>query len=720
VKADRDASRNPLFDVMFAFNDFDIASPAAQNHVTVKLSPYRIKRQSSNFDLCLIAAESEGLFKFSLQYYSDIFEQSTIQSFVNCFLTISEMVSAKPDSPLSGIEIAAPAPIPVIHPTVKHEDPAMETIPGLFQKQAKQSPGSTAIIYNSQVINYQQLLNRSLAFAEAIDSRHIQKKSVIAIRAERGPEMISAMLGVMFAGCLYLPIDPQLSTERAAAIFKNADAAAAIILPGDGLADFATNTILIGTVPVKPTMAFQLTQVCGTDIAYVIYTSGSTGEPKGVAIQHQSIVNTLRWRMQYYHFNESDVTLQIPSYYFDSSVEDIFTTLISGGALVLTSERIFKDLDFFVEICTKNKVTNLLMIPSLYSEVLYRLKDAVNLSLRFVTLAGESIGENIVRRHFNIMPAVELYNEYGPTECSVCATVYRFSPTHTKVFIGKPITGIDCMVLNKDLNNCPAGIAGELYLSGIGLAKGYYNKPEETKSRFIQNIFGGGLMYATGDMVKRNADGNLEFLGRFDDQLKIRGYRIELQEIEHQIRQIAMVKEVVVVQQQAGNMLVGYFTAVEKISAERLKNVLEFKLPMYMIPASLIQLEEFPRTSNGKISRKALADRVIVRSEVNTKIKAVTELEKKLLYSWRGIVGIDSIGVLDNFFETGGNSINVLSFQHLINKEIGVLIPVDRFFQYANISRLAAFIAGQTQVLPLQHQPVSDLADTLDLFNQDV
>lgn len=714
LKIERDLSRNPLFDVLFSFLDFDRIDTSGFSGSDLRIAPYPSRRSNAAVDLTLIASEKDGRFTLRFEYYSDVFARSTIEQFASAFKVIAETVATDEDImtrdiPLLAADKLRPETEPVSIASPDH------TMVSMFLEQVKMNASHTALVFNDENISYSSLYYRALSYAEQIRKTGIEKQSVIAIRVHRGVEMISSMLGVMLSGCAYLPIDPDLPMERALYIVEHASASAVILSQQDALRHHCKREICIEEVPIFSDATIDWELPSPTDLAYIMYTSGSTGLPKGVAIEHRSIVNTLSWRSKYYGFGASDATLQVPAYWFDSSVEDIFTPLVSGSRLVLTTVRIFSDISYLLDLCRSQEVTNLLMVPGLYREVLSRIKEPG--ALRFVTLAGESISEDIVASHFEILPNVELHNEYGPTECSVCATVHRFTKDRTKVLIGHPVTNINCYVLNRDMNYCPPGVPGELYLSGAGLARGYYRNEEQTERSFIPKLNGEGLMYKTGDVVKWNEQGELEFLGRNDDQVKLRGFRIETAEIEHRLLQYGTIKEAVVVKDSQREILCAYFRASEEIPVREIKAWLSARLPAYMVPGHIQQLEALPRTSTGKINRKKLGAPAPEKREETT-MPVLNELEQKLLALWRRAVNTENVQAHENFFESGGNSINILSFQGRLQLELGINVPVDKFFQYPNVLQLAAFISTEVNTPVATTAPLEELSDKILLsFN---
>ncbi|MGM1050693.1 MAG: amino acid adenylation domain-containing protein, partial [Bacillota bacterium] len=431
------------------------------------------------------------------------------------------------------------------------------------------------------------------------------------------------------------------------------------------------------------------------DLAYVIYTSGSTGVPKGVMVKHRSIINTLLWRKGYYGFNDKDVTLQIPSYTFDSSVADIFTSLISGSSLILIDQDKRLEISYLKNTIIKNEVTNFLITPSSYNSLLDSGLGDIE-TLRVITVAGESLRESVLRKHFEIFKDVRIINEYGPTENSVCTTVHEIEDKESEVLIGKPISNISVYILDKHGSLSPIGVPGELCVGGAGLAHGYLNRTELTAEKFVPNPFiPGERMYRTGDLVRWLPDGNIEFMDRIDHQVKIRGFRIELGEIESRILELEAIKEAVVTarEDESGDKyLCAYIVSEKEIPTSRLRNLLSENLPDYMIPTYLVRLERLPLTPNGKVDRKALPE-----PEDGTSTEYVAPrnaTEEVLTRIWNEVLGREKVGIYDNFFDLGGHSLKATILMSKIFKEFSKDIPLKVLFKSPTIKELSEYIGN--------------------------
>ncbi|MCP4154116.1 MAG: amino acid adenylation domain-containing protein, partial [bacterium] len=644
--------------------------------------------------------------------------------------------------------------------------PKAKTIHRLFEEQVERTPDNIGLVGSRQLavgkgetvgrpefqsrqataVTYRELNEKSNRLSQLLKSKGAEPGKIVAIMVERSIEMIIGLLGILKSGAAYLPIDPASPGERIN--YMLADSHTKILLTE------VSNTIeqeknteewkkkgieLIGFSELKKERV-QVTEEKrrqpSSTLAYIIYTSGTTGKPKGVMIQHRSIVNTLTWRKNYYKFGEKDVVLQMASYTFDSSVEDIFTSLLSGTRLITLPREKRLNLDYLKTTILREAVSHLLSVPSLYQSLLNEIPDSLR-GLDFVTVAGDGFTGELVRNHFEKLEHVKLFNEYGPTENSVCSTVYEFTPGGDRILIGKPINNVSCFITDKNSRLVPVGVVGELSLSGQNLSIGYLNNQELTAERFANNKLqitnykqipnnkkqktkkekiAGSLspsfpnnrnpitdnhLYITGDLCRWLPDGNIEFLGRIDNQVKIRGFRIELGEIESCLSAHPGIKETVVIARKStddNTILCAYYvynTAETTQQPEsELKNHLTQYLPGYMIPNVFTNLEKLPLTPNGKVDRKALLEMPIPNTEVQIHIAPRNSIEKRLVRIWSNILGLPEggIGIDEDFFDIGGHSLRATVMVSKIHKEFNVKLPLSEIFKRNSIRTLSETI----------------------------
>jgi amino acid adenylation domain-containing protein len=608
----------------------------------------------------------------------------------------------------------------------------------LFADQVEQTPDHTALVGKEEGekgrsgegkkeihLSYRKLNEKSNQLAHLLIEKGVLADDIIGIMIDRSIEMIIGLLGILKSGGAYLPIEPDYPGERINYIL--ADSGAKMLVTTSSLMEEGEKVIRWEGKKNFDTVFLDFTEgynfypstllpfyLSPYSLAYVIYTSGSTGNPKGVVIDHRSIVNTLLWRKKYYRFQPDDVILQIPSFIFDSSVEDIFTPLISGSRLIIIPGENRLNLNYLRESIEKNNVTHFLIVPGFYNAFLEEMGEHLR-KVKFITVAGESFGEELVTKHFATLTKVELYNEYGPTENSVCTTVYRFTPGNTGVCIGKPIDNVHCYVLNRHGDLTPIGIPGQLFIAGKGLSRGYLNNPELTARKFL-SVFSMSssfyrsymsymsyIIYRTGDMARWLPDGNIEFLGRMDFQVKISGYRVELGEIESHLLKHPSIKEVAVVAKESGEnkYLCAYFVFKKDRENTEVTEIIEYlkgELPDYMIPSYFASLENMPLTPGGKIDRKALKS-FDTDGLTDDYTPPRDRMEEKLTRIWSELLGIDKdkIGIDSNFFELGGQSLNATILVSRIYKEFNVKVPLQQVFKNPLIRGISTYIKSSAQ-----------------------
>ncbi|WP_432408908.1 amino acid adenylation domain-containing protein [Wukongibacter sp. M2B1] len=708
----RDMSRNPLFDTMFTMQNIESEELKIED---VKFETYGIENKAAKFDLTLSAVEAGEIIEFDLEYCTELYKKETIQRLSRHFKNILRKIAENPEESIDQIDMLTEEEkrqLLIDFNDTKREYPRDKTIHELFEEQVEKSPDNIALIFEDKEVTYRELNERSNQLARVLRKRGVGPETIVGIMVERSIEMIVGILGILKSGGAYLPIDPEYPEERIEFILE--DSAVNILLTQKSTSNQLSYRGEI--LQFKNGMEYEEVDSSSLEIinrsnnlAYIIYTSGSTGNPKGVMIEHRTIINTLLWRKNYYIFNQDDTILQIPSFSFDSSIEDIFTPLISGSKVIMISQDQRFNIHYLKEVIVKNKITHFLITPVLYKAFLEEAPRSLN-GLRIVTVAGDSFTEEFVKRHFEKLKNVRLVNEYGPTENSVCSTVYEFNKNDTEVKIGKPINNVKCYILDESKNLSPTKISGELCIGGDGLARGYLNREELTAEKFVENPFvPGERMYRTGDLARWLPDGNIEFLGRIDHQVKIRGFRIEPGEIEAQLLKHGSVKEAVVIDRKGKDndkYLCAYIVSEEEISVSDLRKHLSKELPEYMVPSYFVQLEKISLTPNGKIDRRSLP---LPEGNISTGVEyeapsSITE--EKLVEIWKEILGIEKIGINDNFFSLGGHSLRAAAMVSKIHKEMNVEVPLREVFRLATVKSLAKYIKEAKSSIYIGIQPV--------------
>lgn len=594
-----------------------------------------------------------------------------------------------------------------------------ETIVDLFVQQALKTPDNIAVLIEGKEITYQELNTKSNQLAHYLRRLGVEEEMLVPICINRSLEMIIGLLGILKAGGAYVPIDPEYPKERIDYLIED------------------TNSRIVVT-DVNSTNLFkkyeeELESVCLTtdweviaqeseehpnnaltskNLAYVIYTSGSTGQPKGVMIEHQSVVNEISSYSAIFKFDSTDKQLVLANYTFDASVEQIFVPLISGSCVVLISKEDQLDPDKLSTLLEETGITHFQTTPSF----LRRIKPQFYSSLKRVCSGGETCPVDLAVQWSQY---VDFFNKYGPTEATVnvCYHFYDRQRQYAgQLPIGKPLPNNQLHILNAYGDPVAVGEAGELHIGGVQVARGYLNKPELTAAAFIDNPFGeeGTRLYKTGDLAKWLPDGNVDYIGRTDDQVKVRGYRIELGEIESTLGQHPSVRQCVVVAKDDGagdKRLVAYVVPETPLDTVAVTHYLLSKLPDYMVPFPIVQLPTLPLTLHGKIDRASLPDLSSERPELSVLYKSPeTNTEKQIATLWASLLQLDKVGVNDNFFELGGNSLLAVKAITTLKERYNYQLPVAILYQHATVRGVAQFLNGINQdTLPsATQQPTSD------------
>ncbi len=638
---------------------------------------------------------NSGIYTIAYDYLTDLFTSQEIKFIHKRFKTILFDVIKHANKKVSEIEILPKEEIELLNNFNKTDFiyDNSKTLIDLFEESVTNYPNNIALVYKDTSYTYRELNNMANIIADKIAQKNI-KNCKIAILCKKSAWMVASLLGIMKSGNCYIPIDGEYPEERIKYIIENSKAS--LLITSEEYKDLYEYESKIILDDLDYTLTINFTNLAKPDdLAYMIYTSGTTGNPKGVKIKHKNIINTLIWRKALYKFDETISVLQIPSFSFDSSVEDIFTPLISGSKLVIPSVTRM-DVNVICEELVKNNVDHFLVVPSLYKVLLHEKLNSLS-GLKFVTIAGESFPMSLVKDHFEKLPHVRLINEYGPTENSVCSTYYELTKNDEIILIGKPIYNSKCYVLDKNLKQLPIGVKGELYVSGPGVSDGYLNKPDMTKQRFLDNPFDPKYkMYKTGDIVNRHFDGNLEFIGRDDGQVKLHGFRIELKEIEKNILKNKDVSDSIVLIKEAKNKtqkLVAYITTYKTdFDVSELYEDLRKTLPFYMIP-TIVKMESFPLTPNGKIDKNKLP---IPETKNVESVLPKTELELTILNICRGVLENDKLGVEDDLYTIGGaDSLGILTINSRLFAK-GFKLSTQDFYSYPTVRSLANYISKET------------------------
>ena len=715
---ERDASRQPIFQTVFVLHKTQLLHEEGIAAFTLEESGARMKlgqlslesvaleQRVAQFDVLLMMAEVNEHLTASFEYLTDLFDATTISRMAANFVTLIESLTAKPYLPVSGLPLLTAVEQRQLHEWNAASIaflPRDRCIQELFQEQVERTPDQPALIAGAEQLTYLELNRRANQLAHHLRQLGIGAESLVGVLMERSLDMVVALLAILKAGAAYVPLDAAYPKQRIS--FMLEDAAVPVLLtqrhlmdqlppiPGQVIAlDAEWNTISQQSVenPVNLNTPGNL--------AYVIYTSGSTGQPKGVAIAHHSVVTLLRWAHRVFPAEVLRGMLASTSICFDLSVFELFAPLSCGGRIILVRNA----LELRELAGAAAEVTLVNTVPSAAAELIRG--GALPESVKVVILCGEALTKTLVEQLYSGSSAAQVYNLYGPSEDTVYSTAALTDPGETSApSIGKPISNTQAHVLSNYGECVPIGVAGELYLAGEGLARGYLQRPELTAERFIPDPFSrkpGARMYRTGDLARYLVDGNLEFLGRIDQQVKIRGYRIELGEIETVISEHPAVREAVVVTREdvPGEKRVVCYLVVKDGSAPavgELRQFLKQKLPDYMVPAIFIMLPQLPLTANGKLDRRALPAPEGERPDLSVAYQAPRSgAEAELARIWAEVLGVEQVGIHDNFFELGGDSI--LSIRIISRAaQAGLHLSPPLLFQHQTIAELAPLAAQQ-------------------------
>lgn len=705
----RSLSINPFFRVMFIYHPVTEVPSFGQE---LKLSHSFFNPGVSKFDLTLYVANENGRLSSGFEYATDVFQKSTIIQFQEHFRLLLETITTEPDQKIVDLHMLTEEEESIFlrkpNP-VENQISSFTGIQHIFEHVAKTRPDKTALTFNGESISYEILNRRAEIVAAALLEKTNKSNETVVLCVERSIDMIVGMLGILKAGCAYLPIDPNYPAERLDFILEDAKAdiiltQSSLIAVFDGL---GKDVLMLDAVQKTDNQTIATMPKVNADaIAYIIYTSGSSGQPKGVPITHRNIINSTAGRLAFYP-NNPEVFLLLSSISFDSSKAGIFWTLCTGGNLILTENRIEQDISKIENLVQEHAVTHTLMLPSLYKLILEHGTVSNLGSLKTVIVAGEACAPVIADLHFEKLPNAGLYNEYGPTEATVWCLAHRVEKEDGSkgVPIGKPVAGSEIYLLNETMKLVPYGAVGEIFIGGPGISRGYINKSGLTETAFVPHPFSENpvdRLYRTGDLGRYRKDGAIEFLGRMDQQVKIRGYRIELEELEKVLVDDPSINDAVALVQEFGSgesrRLVAYVVSNEIFDAASVKRSLKSRIPDYMLPSKLIAVDSFPVLPNGKIDILAL--RSMGGSE-NGKEQDEDSLptnatETKLVDIWQDVLHISPIGIHDNFFEIGGDSL--LSIQVIAKaRASGMKLSPNQFFEYQTIAELADFVIAKNE-----------------------
>jgi len=709
VQPKRELNRAPLFQVMFVLQN----APLPQLKLAdLTLVPIEIDNGTAKFDLTLYMREAEREMTGSVAYNTDLFESTSIARLIECFQVLLESVADNADQHISKLALLKPAQQQQLLTEYNQTDqayPLDRFIHQLFEAEAETRADALALVYEKENLSYGELNRRANQLAHYLQSMGVGPEAPVGICMEPSIETVIGILGITKAGGAYVPIDPSFPKERVN--FMLDDVRASVLLTRQRLLEKFSEckAQVINTDADWQTVASYSDEnphshVEPGNLVYIIFTSGSTGTPKGVAIEHRQLLNyiySIRERLRL-PFPASYAT--VSSIAADLGNTTVFPSLCFGGSLHIISSDRASDPHALAEYFQEHEIDCLKIVPSHLSALLTSVRSEQVIPRKRLILGGESSSWSLIEKIRSLAPNCLIFNHYGPTESTVgvltCEAEDRLSNESASVPIGRPIGNIKIYLLDQYFEPVPIGVPGEVHIGGFGLARGYFNRPELAAEKFVPNPFShqpGARLYRTGDLARYGPSGNIEFLGRIDDQVKIHGFRIELGDIKAVLDQHPSIRELLVTTYEAlgAKAVAAYivFNEGEKVAISELRDYMKKRLPEYMIPAAFVTIDSLPRLPNGKINRKALP--APDNSEVESKTvyePPAGPVENEIAGIWTRLLGVKQIGARDSFFDLGGHSLLATQLIARIYDVFQVSIPLRSIFERPTVAELAMVI----------------------------
>ncbi len=677
LKLHRVSGQSPLYQVMFNL----LPKNTVQEIDGQKICVQTVDRGYAHLDLSLTMQQREEDYIGTLEYNTDLLSREKMVQFAKHFQRLASLVVQNPETKIAEIDLLSDTEKEI--QLVQWNAPALDyhkekSFLTEIETWAEKTPGHVALVCGKTRYTFEQMNTLANRVAHHLLDQGVTPEAKVALCLDRSAEFIAALLGALKIGAVYVPIDPRAPKERKEFLLQELNPA------------YVMNKKDFGQLPTHQ-VENPVLDLPENRLAYVIFTSGSTGIPKGVEIEYRSINDRVMWKSTAYPLNSKDVALHAYSFIFDGAIINYLWPLCSGSTLVIATQEELMDSAELVKLIRKWKVSTVDMLPSLLDGL---VEDELHTcsSLRRVFSGGEALDMDLVTNFYKKCGA-RLYNTYGPTEATVEATVWECTGEFNEGIapLGKPIADTQLYVLDRDQNDVPVGVPGELYIGGTGLARGYLNDPELTRQRFVS--IAGRRLYRTGDLVKYQSDGTLIFLGRMDSQIKVRGFRVDLTEIESAMRLIDDVETAVVLPK--GDALHKKLVAYVKLGERKkmgdieqsVKNFLDTRLPSYMIPQSVTVLDAFPTLPNGKLDYKAFPQ---PKSQLpKPRTRRYKPLEYKLLKIWEEVLEVQGLSITDNFFDSGGTSLLAMRLIAKIKRTLGISAPITDLLLHPTIEKLA-------------------------------
>ncbi|MEO8849447.1 MAG: amino acid adenylation domain-containing protein, partial [Casimicrobiaceae bacterium] len=703
-----------IFDSVLVFENYPVGKMLVDKEWGLQVENISIN-EHNNFPLSIVISAEEQI-KLQFSYNGGLLERRYVEEISGHFENILFQIAENRTEKISDLTILTHKERETLLTAFNNAEKVFtntDSIIDHFEDQVNKTPGKVAVIFDAEEISYIELNKRANQIAHYLRKKGVTNETLVPICIERGIQMIAGILGILKAGGAYVPVDPAYPEDRINYMIE--DTAGNLILSSPKSSRKLSLSDQVEIIELNKDFSVIADEsvedlhvgISPADLAYIIYTSGSTGRPKGVMVTHKNVVSLVTDN-DYASINSEDILLSTGSSSFDATTFEYWSMLLNGGRLVLCEESKLLNSDLLRSEIESREVTKMWFTSSWFNQ-LVETDITIFKSLEAILVGGEKLSERHVQKFKEVYPSIKVINGYGPTENTTFSLTYNIEnlAAGETIPIGKPLNNRTAYILDKDLQLVPVGVSGEIYLGGAGLSRGYLNQQLLTAEKFILNPLQvktspntqeESRLYKTGDLGRWLPDGNIEYLGRMDDQVKIRGYRIELSEIETTLMQSGLVKQAVVVAKETPHLdkqLVGYVVPDSSYSKDSILSYLGSTLPEYMIPSVIIELDQMPLTSNGKIDKKALPDPKIEKSSSEI-ILPNSDTEKKLSDIWLEILELDEVGINDDFFELGGHSLLAIRLMSMIRKEMEFEISIGDIFEYPTLGALASYLQSHT------------------------
>lgn len=710
----KDMSRNPLFDVMLVVHNMDLPDLKEETNDSLKATPFQLKNHSSIVDFSLNVIELSDQIHIYIEYNTHLLSKVTMERFSSHFKRIITGILQNPDERLSEIDFLSKAEKKVLFSEFNSKrEPhyKWESIIEVFERTVRENPEKRAVFSEDKEITYRNLNEKVNQVARKLLEYGAGPESIIPVMVDPGLEMIIGVLGVLKSGSAYLPIDPSYPDSRIEYIFS--DSSPSVIL---SVSTYQERTDCIsgrgrknfGIIHLDDE-ALSLLSVENVDIlirenssSYVIYTSGSTGNPKGVIVTHGNLAGYINAFDKAFHISVNDIVLQQSSFCFDTFIEEVFPVLLKGGGVAIPMRKRIYDMQSLSDFIYNKNVTLISASPLLLNELNRWAPIEKLCKVHTIISGGDVLEKKYIDRLIRI---ADVYNTYGPTETTVCATFHKCTPEdeNMNVPIGRPFHGYSVYILDENRLPVPIGVEGEICITGCGVARGYLNRRKLSSEKFTDSPFDHpkdtnerNPLYLTGDIGRYLPDGTILYTGRKDDMVNIRGYRIEPGEIKSMLLFHKDIEDAAVLSMDNNSYLCAYFVSTKILDSKELRDFLLKKIPVYMVPSFFVGLNEIPVTQNGKIDKKALPDpKVDLSAGVLPGAVPRNQVEEHVLNEWKGILGVGSVGIFNNFFESGGDSLKAIQLVYQLSDRFD--IQINDIFMFPTVAELSSRILSDSQ-----------------------